>query len=101
LRLALLLAKAELGGCGEIVWGEVFDEELWPCCGGDHGGVVGGEGERGEGDGQVAAIGFGLEASAEFAVGGYSAGDDDAARAEGLGCGEGLAEEVAYDGVLE
>ncbi len=76
-------------------------EELWPGGGGDHGGVVGGEGEGGEGYGEAAAGGFGLEAAAELGVGGYSAGDEDAAGSVGLGGGEGLTEEIAYYGVLE
>src|ERR1700692_2663892 len=97
----LLLAEAKLGGCAEVFGGEVPGEELWPGGGGDHGGIVGGEGERREGDGEVAAVGFGLEAEAEFAVAGDSSGDDDAARAEGFGRGEGLALEIADDGVLE
>ena len=37
-----------------------------PGGGGDHGGVVGGEGDGGEGDGEAAAVGFGLEAPAQF-----------------------------------
>ena len=42
-----------------------------------------------------------MKAAAEFGVGGDPAGDYDAAGAEGFGRGEGLALEVAYDGVLE
>ena len=60
-----------------------------------------GEGEGGEGYGNAAAVGFGAEASAELGVGGYSAGDYEGTGAECLGCGEGLAEEIAYYGVLE
>ena len=72
-----------------------------PGGGGDHGGVVGGEGEGWEGDGQAALGGFGGEAAAEFGVGGDASGDDDAAGTEGFGGGEGLAEQVADYGVLE
>jgi hypothetical protein len=76
-------------------------EELGPRGGGDHGGVVSGQSQRREGDGEAAAVGFGLKAAAELTVGGDSAGDDDAVGAEGFGCGEGLALEVADYGVLE
>ena len=49
----------------------------------------------------MAAGGFSGEAGAEFAVGGHSAGDEDAADAEGFGGGEGFFHEVADNGVLE
>ena len=99
--IGLLLAEAKLGGCAEIFGREVVGEELGPRGGGDHGGVVSGQSQRGKGDGETAAVGLGLEAAAKLAVGGDSAGDDDAAGAEGFGCGEGLALEVADYGVLE
>ena len=101
MREGLGLAEAELGGCAEVVGGEVLGEKLGPGSGGDHGSVVGGEGERGKGDGEAAAVGFGLEAAAKFAVGGYSTGDDDAASAERFRGSEGLALEIANDSVLE
>ena len=97
----LLLAETKLGGGTEVFRGEVFGEELRPRGSGDHGGVVGRECKRREGDGQAAAVGFSLEAAAEFAVGGDSAGDDDAAGAKGFSGGERLALQVADDGVLE
>ena len=80
--VGLLLSEAELGGRAEVFCGEVLGDELGPRGGGDHGGVVGGEGERRKGDGQAATVGFGLEAAAKFAVGGDSAGDDDAVGTE-------------------
>ena len=48
--------------------------------GGDHGGVVGGEGAAGEIDFDAAAAGFGFEGDAEFAIGGDAAGNQDGAR---------------------
>ena len=95
------LAEAELGGGTEVFGGEGTGEEFWPGGGGDHGGIVGGEGKGGEGYREAAAVGFGLEAAAEFRVGGDSAGDDEAVGAEGFGSGECLTEEIADDGVLE
>ncbi len=50
---------------------------------------------------EATAFGFGGESGAEFAVGSYSTGDEDAADAKGFGGGEGLLHEVAYYGVLE
>ena len=47
--------------------------------GGDHGGIVGGEGAAGEIDIDAAAAGLGFEGDAEFAIGGDAAGDEDAA----------------------
>src|SRR5271168_345394 len=99
--LGLLLAETKLRGRSEVVCGEVLGNELGPCGGGDHGGVVGGEGERGESDGQSATVSFGLKAAAKFAVGGDSTRDDDAMGAKGFGGSEGLALEVADDCVLE
>ncbi len=80
---------------------KISGEEFGPGGGRDHGGVVGGQGEGGEGDGERALVGFGGEAAAELGVGGDSAGDEDGAGAEVLGRGKGLLEEVADDGVLE
>ena len=97
----LLLAQAELGGGSEVFGGEVPGDEPGPSGGGDHGSVVGGKSERREGDGEVASVGFGLEAAAKLAVGGDSPGDDNAVRAKGFGSGKCLALEVADDGVLE
>src|SRR5580658_11010954 len=48
-------------------------------CGGDHGGVVGGEGAAGKKYAEVVASGFGFEGGAQFAVGGDSAGYEDGA----------------------
>jgi hypothetical protein len=50
---------------------------------------------------EAATVRFGGEAGAEFAVGGDSAGDEDAVDGEGFSGGEGLLHEVAYDSVLE
>jgi len=81
--------------------GEFFGLEAGPGGGADHGGVVSGQGQGREGYADVAAGGFSGEAGAEFAVGCHSAGDEDAADAEGFGGGEGLLHEVADDRVLE
>ena len=86
---------------GEAGGGEFSSQEARPGSGGDHGGIVGGEGESGEGYMDGPAVGFGGEALAELAVGGYAAGDEDAARAGGFGGGKGLLEEVADHGVLK
>lgn len=96
-----MLAKAELWGGGEVFWGEVLCHELWPGCGGDHGGIVGGEGEGWEGNWKGMFCGFGGEAAAELGVGGHTAGDEDGAGVEVAGGGEGLLEETANYGVLE
>ncbi len=50
---------------------------------------------------EVAASGLGGEAGAQFAIGGDSAGDEDAGGAERFLGGEGLLEQVADDGVLK
>lgn len=50
---------------------------------------------------QVAAGGLGCKAGAQFTVGGDSAGDEDTGRSECFLRGEGLAEQVADDGVLK
>jgi hypothetical protein len=99
--LGLLLAEAKLGNCAEIFGREVVGEELGPRGSGDHGGVVRRQSQRRKGDGEAAAVGFGLKPAAELAVRGDSAGDDDAVGAEGFSGGEGLALEVADYGVLE
>src|SRR5579863_7033028 len=49
----------------------------------------------------VATIGFGGEAGAKLAVGGYSAGDEDAPDAKRFSRSEGLLHQVAYDRVLK
>ena len=95
------MAEAKLRGRAKGLCGEVSGDEFGPRRGGDHGGIVGREGKRREGDGQAAAIGFGLEPPAEFAVGGHPAGDDDAVGTEGFCSRKGLALEVADDGVLK
>jgi len=97
----LILAEAELGGGGEVVVGEVLGEEFGPGGGGDHDGVVCGEGEGGEGYGKFMSHCIGGEAAAEFGVGGDSARDEDGAGTEMLGGGEGLLEEIPDNGVLE
>ncbi len=94
-------AEAKLG-CGfERVGGEVPGEELGEGGGGDHGGVIGGESDGWEGDGEVAAGGFGSDVAAEFAVGGDASADEEAADAVVLGCMEGGAGEILDDRVLE
>ncbi len=50
---------------------------------------------------QVAASSFSGEACAQFTVGGDAPSDEDAISAEGFLCIEGLAEQVADDGVLK
>jgi hypothetical protein len=50
---------------------------------------------------EVAAGGFGGEAGAQFAIGGDSAGDEDAENAERFLSGEGFFHQVADDSVLE
>ncbi len=93
--------KRQGGIGGKICRREFFRDEARPGCGGDHGGIVSGERERGEGDSQAATGGFFGEARAKFAVGGNSAGDENTAGSERLGCGEGLLEQVADDSVLK
>ena len=56
----LCSAEFELGGGGHGLGGNVAVEETGPGGGGDHGGVVGGEGKRREGEGEG---GVGLEAA--------------------------------------
>src|ERR1700722_14162985 len=75
-------AKRERWVGGELRRGEVLGEETRPGGGGDHGGVVGGECERGECDLQTSTGCFCGEAGAKLAVGGDSAGDKDAGNAE-------------------
>jgi len=50
---------------------------------------------------EIAVVGFGGEAGAEFVVGGDASGDEDAANTEGFDSGEGLLHQVADHGVLE
>jgi len=96
-----MLAEAELGSGGEVVGSEVLCHELGPGCGGDHGGIVGGEGEGWEGNWKGMFCGFGGEAATELGVGGHTAGDEDGAGVEVVGGGEGLLEQTADYGVLE
>jgi len=94
-------AKAELGCGGEVVGGEVLGEESGPGCSGDHGGIVGREGEGWKGHGKLAAVCLSGEAATELGVGGDTAADENGAGVEVPGGGEGLLEEVADDGMLE
>ena len=50
---------------------------------------------------EVAASGLRGEACAQLAIGGHSAGDQDAGGAERFLCREGFAEQIADDGVLK
>jgi len=94
-------AEGEGGVGDEGGGGELAGLEAGPGSGGDHGGVVSGEREGGEGDAEAAALSLRSEAGTKLAVGGDSAGDEDAGGAEGFGGGEGLLDEVADNGVLE
>ncbi len=93
--------EREAGARGEGGRREVPGEEFRPGGGGDHGGVVRGERERGKGDGQAALACCPSEAGAEFAVCGHAAGDEQAVCAVVLGGGEGLAAEIVDDSALE
>ena len=86
---------------GQFFRSDLLGKQLGPRCGGDHRGVVGGERERREGDGQAMIGGLGGEADAQLAIGRYSSGDEEAGRAELLGGAKGLAAEVVDDGSLE
>ena len=99
--LGLSLSEAELRSCAEVFCGEVACEIPGPPRGGDHHGVISGEGKRGKGNRKAATVCFGLKAAAKLSIGGDSAGDNNAQCAERLCCCEGLADEVADDGVLE
>ncbi len=99
--IQVLHPALELCGGLQAVCGEGVGLELGPGGGGDHGGVVGCERERGEGDGEIPFCGLGGEALAELTVGGDTTRDDDGFCAEGFGGGEGSAEEVVDDGALE
>ena len=95
------LPESELGRGFEGVGRELVGEEFWPGGGGDHGGVVRGESDGGEGEGEIAAGGFGGEAAAKLGVSGDSSADEQAAGAEvldGQECGAG---EIVRDGGLE
>ncbi len=101
LRECGLGSEREGGARGEGGRCEVAGDQFWPRCGGDHGGVIGGQREGGKGDGQAAFRCCCREAGAEFAVGSDAAGDQQAVSAVVLGCGEGLALEVIDNGALE
>ena len=75
--------------------------ELGEGGGGDHGGIVGGKSDGGEGYGEVAACGFGGDAAAELGVGGDASRDEEGLGTVVLGGGEGGAGEVVGDGRLE
>ena len=95
------LAEGERGDRREAGWGKFASLEAGPGRGSDHSGVVGGEGQRGEGHAEVASGGFGGEAGTKLAVGGNSAGYEDAGGAEGFLGSEGFLHQVADDGALE
>ena len=76
-------------------------EQLWPGCGGDHRGIIGGEGKLRKGDRQASFSRVRSEAAAELGVDGDSAGDEDGASAEVPGRGKRLLEEVSDDCMLE
>ena len=67
----------------------------------DHGGIIGGKPGCGEAHRQATALAFLREPAAQFAIGRDTARNQDAARAERLGGGKGLAQQIAHDGGLE
>ena len=69
--------------------------------GGDHGGVVGGEGAAGEEGFDVEFFCFAFEGGAKFGVGRNSTGDEDGAGAGFLGGGEGAGDEIGDDRTLK
>ena len=69
--------------------------------GGDHGGVVGGEGAAGEIGGDAGGLAALFERGAELGVGGYAAGDEDAGGVELFGGEHGAVDKIADYGVLE
>jgi hypothetical protein len=94
-------AEGKAGSRGEGGRREVLRDQLRPCRGGDHCGVICGQRKRGKGDRQAPFCGRCGEARAEFAVRSHTAGDEQAVCAVVLGRGEGLALEVIDDGALE
>src|ERR1700727_1445036 len=96
-----LCAEREAGARGEGGCREVLRSQLWPGRGGDQGGIVRRERERGKGDGQAPFCCCGGESSAQFAVRCDSAGDEQAVRAVVAGGGEGLALGVLHRNALE
>jgi hypothetical protein len=72
-----------------------------PGSGSDHGRIIGRKSQRRKGDAQASAGGFGTESGTEFSVGGHSAGDENAARAQGFGGCEGLLHQITDHCVLE
>ena len=96
-----LATQSEGWLCGEI-WGRKLPgEETGPGSSGDHCGIVSGEAESGEVDLESAPQGLGGEAAAQFAIGSDAPSNQYFCYSEGLGCGEGFAQQIADDGVLE
>ena len=85
----------------EGVGSEVVGEELGPRGGGDHGGIVGGERDGREGDGEFRVGGAVGEDEAQMAVGGDAPTDEDPVRSIVLGGIEGGASEILDDRVLK
>jgi len=86
---------------GKRVIGEVLGQQPRPGGGGNHGGVIRRERQRGKSYAEVAARGLDREAGAEFAIGGYAPGDQNAPCVESFGGGKGLLHQVANYRVLK
>src|SRR6202042_3041226 len=80
--------------------GEVVGAELVVGGGGNHGGVVCGEGAAGEEYFEAGGLGGVLKGGAELGVCGYATGDQDAFGVELFGCEHGAFDQVADNGVL-
>jgi hypothetical protein len=96
-----LVAQGERRIGREVSGGKMTCLKTGPGSCGNHGCIISGKSQSGEGDGEVAALGLGGKARAELAVGGDSAGDENSRGADGLLCGEGFLEQVSDDSTLE
>ena len=81
--------------------GEEAGAETWMGGGGDHGGVVGGEGAAGEKYFEARGGGTFLKCGAEFGVSGDPARHKDAFGGNRLRGGQGLVHQRAHDGFFE
>ncbi len=93
--------KRQRGVGGQVKGSESSRQVFLPGSGRDHGRIVSGESDRGEGDWQAPPIGFPGKPRPQFTVGGDSSGNQDAFRSQRLGCLEGFSLEIFDHRTLE
>ena len=100
-KMALCLPKAELRSCRKLLRCKITSQKLWPGGSRDHCRIVGRKRHRREGHGQPATVRLCLKAAAKLAIGRHATRYHQAPCSKSLRRSEGLAKEVADDGILK